>query len=109
MVLAGSADMLEAASMGLHVGQMTGVEDMKACFRAITEFPAKIMNLEGYGLKKGCKADMVILQAEDPIEALRLKPNRLFVIRHGKIIARSQPVQSELLLPGRPKLINFLR
>jgi len=67
------------------------------------------MGLEGYGLEKGCNADMVILQAADPIEALRLKPNRLFVIRRGKIIARSQPVQSELDLPGRPKLITFLK
>jgi cytosine deaminase len=50
---------------------------------------------------------MVILQAANPIEALRLKPNRLFVIRRGKIIARSQPLQSELDLPGRPKLENF--
>ena len=59
------------------------------------------------GLEKGCNADMVILQAADPIEALRLKPNRLFVIRRGKIIARSQPLKSELDLPGRPKLENF--
>ena len=95
--------------MGLHVGQMTGVEEMKSCFRAVTENPAKIMGLEGYGLEKGCKADMVILQASDPIEALRLKSNRLLVIRQGKIIARSKPVESELILPGRPKLINFLK
>ena len=95
--------------MGLHIGQMTGVDEMKSCFQAVTENPAKIMGLEGYGLEKGCKADMVILQATDTIEALRLKPNRLFVIRRGKIISRSQPVQSELDLPGRPKLINFLK
>ncbi len=88
---------------------MTGVEEMKSCFRAVTEFPAKIMGLEDYGLEKNCNADMVILQASDPIEALRLKSNRLFVIRRGKIIARSQTVQTELELPGRPKLINFLK
>ncbi len=103
----GSADMLEAASIGLHVAQMTGVDEMESCFSAVTEFPAKIMGLEGYGLEKGCNADMIILQAADPIEALRLRPNRLFVIRRGKIIAHSQPFQSELELPGRPKLINF--
>ena len=93
--------------MGLHLGQMTGIEEMKSCFRAVTEYPAKTMGLEGYGLEKGCNADMLILQAADPIEALRLKPTRLFVIRRGKIIARSQPLQSELDLPGRPKLVNF--
>ena len=104
----GSADMLEVASMGLHVAQMTGVEQMESCFRAVTEIPAAILGLEGYGLEKGCNADLVILQAADPVEALRLKANRLFVIRHGRIISSSAPVEAELNLPGRPKIQNYL-
>jgi len=104
----GSADMLEVASMGLHVAQMTGFEQMQACFHAITEAPAAILGLEGYGLEKGCKADLVILQAADPVEALRLKANRLFVIRRGRIISSSAPVEAELNLPGRPKTQNYL-
>jgi cytosine deaminase len=104
----GSADMLEVASMGLHVTQMTGVEQMKSCFRAVTEIPAAILGLEGYGLEKGCNADLVILQAADPVEALRLKSNRLFVIRRGNIISSSQPVEAKLDLPGRPKIQNYL-
>ena len=104
----GSADMLEVASMGLHVAQLTGVEQMKSCFRAITEIPAAILGLEGYGLEKGCNADLVILQAADPVEALRLKANRLFVIRRGRIISSSAPVEAELNLPGRPKIQNYL-
>ena len=104
----GSADMLEVASMGLHVAQLTGVEQMKSCFRAVTEIPAAILGLEGYGLEKGCNADLVILQAADPVEALRLKANRLFVIRRGRIISSSAPVQAKLNLPGRPKIQNYL-
>ena len=104
----GSADMLEVASMGLHVAQLTGVEQMKSCFRAITEIPAAILGLEGYGLEKGCNADLVILQAADPVEALRLKANRLFVIRRGRVISSSAPVEAELNLPGRPKIQNYL-
>ena len=104
----GSADMLEVASMGLHVAQMTGVEQMQACFHAITEVPAAILGLEGYGIEKGCNADLVILQAADPVEALRLKANRLFVIRRGRIISSSAPVEAELNLPGRPKIQNYL-
>ena len=104
----GSADMLEVASMGLHVAQLTGVEQMKSCFRAVTEIPAAILGLEGYGLEKGCNADLVILQAVDPVEALRLKANRLFVIRHGRIISSSTPVEAKLNLPGRPKTQNYL-
>jgi cytosine deaminase len=104
----GSADMLEVASMGLHVAQMTGVEQMKSCFRAVTEIPAAILGLESYGLEKGCNADLVILQAADPVEALRLKANRLFVIRRGRIISSSATVEAELNLPGRPKTQNYL-
>ena len=104
----GSADMLEVASMGLHLAQMTGVEQMKSCFRAVTEIPAAILGLENYGLEKGCNADLVILQAADPVEALRLKANRLFVIRRGRIISSSAPVEAKLNLPGRPKIQNYL-
>ena len=81
---------------------------MKSCFRAVTEIPAAILGLEGYGLEKGCNADLVILQAADPVEALRLKANRLFVIRHGSIISSSAPVEAKLNLPGRPKIQNYL-
>ncbi len=104
----GSADMLEVACMGLHVAQLTGVEQMKSCFSAVTEIPASILGLEDYGLEKGCNADLIILQAADPVEALRLKANRLFVIRRGKIISTSQPVEAKLDLPGRTKIQNYL-
>jgi cytosine deaminase len=57
-------------------------------------------------LEKGCKADIVILQAADPMEALRLKPNRLAVIKGGKVIARTAPRIGELFLDGRPKSID---
>src|SRR3546814_9797237 len=65
----GSHDMLEVAHMGLHVGQMTGVEEQKACFAAVTENGARVMHLGGYGLKAGCHADMVILQARDVLRS----------------------------------------
>jgi cytosine deaminase len=102
----GQADMLEVAAMGVHVAQMTSREAMAYCFDAVTANPAKTMHLEGYGIAKGCKADMVILQARDPIEAIRLKANRLAVIRRGKVIATAAERESALHLPGRPKAVN---
>src|SRR3546814_1383839 len=72
----GSHDMLEVAHMGLHVGQMTGVEEQKACFAAVTGNVSRVMQLDGYGLEPGCHADLVVLQAGDGLEALRLKPAR---------------------------------
>ena len=102
----GKADMLDVAHMGLHVGQLSSRLDMEWCFDAVTTNSAKIMGLEGYGLKKGCKANMVILQANDRIDAIRLRANRLSVIRAGKIISSSEPFVAELNLPNRPKKLN---
>ena len=57
----GSGDMLEVAHMGLHVGHMTGVDEMKAAYEAVTTRGAAVMGLDGYGLEPGCHADIVIL------------------------------------------------
>lgn len=98
----GSGDMLEVASMGLHVAQMTSQAAMRQCFEAVTTAPARLLHLEGYGMAPGCHADFVLLDATDPIEALRLRPPRLRVYRRGKCIAQSQPAVSQLHLSGRP-------
>lgn len=102
----GSGDMLEVGHMAIHVAQMAGIEDKRKIFDALTVNSAKTLGLEGYGLDKGCNADLVVLQAADPLEALRLKPNRLAVIRRGKVIARSAPRIGELFLDGRPQSID---
>ncbi|UYO01213.1 MAG: amidohydrolase family protein [Devosia sp.] len=102
----GSGDMLEVASMGLHVAQMTGRAAMRQCFDAVTTGPAKIMHLDGYGIAVGNKADMVVLQAADPIEAIRLRATRLKVIKSGKVIANSAPRRTSLSLAGRPEELD---
>ncbi|MFQ5775289.1 MAG: amidohydrolase family protein [Kiloniellaceae bacterium] len=103
----GSGDMLEVAHMGLHVAMMTGSEAMRACFRAVTENGARIMGLEGYGIAPGRHADLVVLQAGDPIEAIRLRATRLHVIRRGRVIAEAAPAAARLDLPGRPERVDF--
>jgi cytosine deaminase len=95
--------------MGVHVGQMTGLDAMRACFAAVTENPARILGLDGYGLAPGCYADMVVLQAADPIEAIRLKPARLHVVRRGKVVAETPAAVATLDLPGRPARVEFTR
>lgn len=102
----GKADMLDVALMGLHVGQLSSRADMEWCFDAVTVNSAAIMGLEGYGLNKGDKANMVLLQATDRIEAIRLRAHRLAVIRAGRVIARVDPLVTKLELPGRPLTVN---
>ncbi len=105
----GSHDMLEAAGMAVHVGQLTGVTEMQNCFAAVTENSAKIMNLENYGIAPGCNADLVVLQAANTIEAIRLRPNRLFVLRRGKVLAKAAPQVSAVTMGGGERVVDFTR
>ncbi len=98
----GSADMLEVAHMGLHVAQMTSQSAMRQCFDAVTINAARVLGLQGYGIEVGCHADFVLLQARDPIEAIRLRATRLKVFRRGRLLAASPPAAAELHLPQRP-------
>jgi len=98
----GSGDMLEVAHMGLHVAQMTSQAAMRQCFDAVTVNAARVMGLEAYGLEVGCHADFVLLQARDPIEALRLRATRLQVFKRGQLLAQTPASAAQLHLPGRP-------
>ena len=98
----GSGDMLEVASMGLHVAQMTSQAGMRACFDAVTVNNARILGLDDYGLEVGRSADFVLLQAGDAVEALRLRATRLLVVRRGQVLSRTAPTTAHLSLPGRP-------
>ncbi|MEM7173370.1 MAG: amidohydrolase family protein [Pseudomonadota bacterium] len=104
----GSHDMLEVAHMALHVGQMTGRAEMREIFACATHRSAQIMHLDGYGLEPGCHADFVVLQARDTIEAIRLRANRLWVIRRGDVIAQGPPREVTLSLGGEESKVDFL-
>jgi len=98
----GSGDMLEVAHMGLHVAQMTSQAAMRQCFAAVTVNAARVLGLENYGLAAGCHADFVLLQARDPVEAMRLRATRLKVFKRGRLLAESAPASTQLHLPARP-------
>ena len=96
----GSGDMPEVA-------QMTSQKGIRACFQAVTTNAAKVMHLQGYGLEMGCDASFVLLQARDPVEAIRLRANRLNVWRKGKLVAETAEVVARLQLAGRPNEVGF--
>jgi cytosine/creatinine deaminase len=103
----GSGDMLEVASMGLHIAQMTSQAGIRACFDAVTVNAAKILHLDGYGIAPGNRADFVLLQARDPVEAIRLRATRLAVYRAGRRIARTPRAVASLDIPERPAEVDW--
>lgn len=103
----GSHDMLEVASMGLHVGQMTGVDAIRACFDAVTANPARAMGLQDYGIAPGCRGDFVVLDAADPIDAIRTRAARRKVVRGGIVIAETPARRSTVTIGHETSEIGF--
>ncbi|TSE01781.1 amidohydrolase family protein [Mesorhizobium intechi] len=102
----GTADMLDVAFMGLHVAQMSSPADMARCFDMVTNVNAAIMGLDHLGLAVGKRASLVVLDAGNPIEALRLRAERICVIARGKVVAERTRQDTRLSIPGRPALVN---
>jgi cytosine deaminase len=102
----GTADMLDVAFMGLHVAQMSSPTDMQKCFDMVTGVNAAIMGLDHLGLAVGKRASLVVLDAGNAIEAVRLRPDRLCVIARGKVVAEREKRETRLAIAGRPEAVD---
>lgn len=102
----GTADMLDVAFMGMHVAQMSSPTDMRTCFDMVTKINAEIMGLDHLGLAVGKSASLVVLHAGNPIEAVRLRAERLCVVAKGKVVAEREKRDTTLSIKGRPATIN---
>lgn len=96
----GSADMLQVANITAHAAQMSLPSEIEKVYDMITMDAAKIRGLSDYGLAAGKKADLVVINAEDTRDAIRLAPERLYVIREGKIVAKTT-VNTELYISAK--------
>ncbi|MGH7918650.1 MAG: cytosine deaminase [Candidatus Dormibacteraceae bacterium] len=92
----GIGDPLQAAFVLAHFGQMTGREEIAGLLRMITTDPARVLSLEGYGLREGGPASLVAYGVPTEFDAVRLIPRRQLVLRRGRIVARSETRQTVL-------------
>lgn len=93
----GTGNMLQPAHMAVHVCQMTGRDEVTACFDMVTENAARTLNIENcYGLEVGKPADFIIIDAKDKWDAIRTMAQTLLVVKSGQIIARNTPSAYEL-------------
>jgi cytosine deaminase len=74
---------------------------------AVTETPARILGLRDYGIAPGRYADLVLLDAGGPVEAIRLRAGRRLVLRRGQVVSEAPPARASLHLPGRPDSVDF--
>ena len=91
----GTGNMLDVASMAVHVCQMTGASEIDACYDMVTGNGAKTLHLEeDYGIEVGKPANLIVLDADDRTDAIRRRAIVRFVISQGKLLAETQPPQT---------------
>jgi cytosine deaminase len=103
--------MLQAANLLLHTAHLSGYDQITQLFDMITVNAAKVMGCEEqeYGIVEGNTADLIILNADDEMDAIRLVPECLWVIRRGKVIASTTPARSRVDLGGTSEVVDFKR
>ncbi len=100
----GRGDMIQAASLVLHVCQMSGTAEIDSCFDMVTWRSAKTMALDDYGVRPGAQADLIVFDAMSKAEVLRLNPARTHVFKRGRLVAETEPARSSVL--GAPVTFN---
>jgi cytosine deaminase len=90
----GKPDQLEVGLMMAHNAQLTLPHELEQVFDMITVNAARAARLDDYGIAPGCLADLVVVETKNIHDALRIQPPRLFVVKAGRIVARSTLIQT---------------
>jgi cytosine deaminase len=86
----GRMDPLEVALITAHAAQLASPQEIRAAFDMPRYHAARMLHLEPYGVMVGAPANLMILDAAAPVEALRRQPPRRYVIRAGQILAETR-------------------
>lgn len=86
----GRCDQLEVAWVMAHTAQLVFPRDIEVALDMVTTNAARVMSLTDYGLAVGKRADLIVLDAPNAKEAIRLQADRLWVIRKGRVVAETK-------------------
>lgn len=88
----GTGNLLAVAEMAVHVCQMTGFEEINACFDMVTISGARTLGIQNdYGLSVGKPANLIVLDAHSPYEAILERATVETVVSKGKILVETTP------------------
>jgi cytosine deaminase len=88
----GSGDMLERAMHVAYRSTFRRDADIELALEAATYGGARALGLATYGLTAGAPADLVVVDARTPAEAVVTRPARDLVLKAGRAVARSGAV-----------------
>ncbi|MEZ9631293.1 cytosine deaminase [Vibrio breoganii] len=105
----GTANMLQVLHMGLHVTQVMGYDQINHSLDLISTNSAKALNIqELYGIEEGKPGSLLILPAENGFDAVRRQVPVRYSVRHGQVIAETQPAQTSIHL-DKEETVTFKR
>jgi cytosine deaminase len=105
----GVGDPIQACFVMVHYGHMSGYHEFRTLLEMVTTRAAACFGLSDYGLAEGKRADLVVFAAPTPMDVIRTLSPRLAVISGGRLVARTTPARTEVLLGGRAEPVTFLR
>lgn len=85
----GSGDMLDRVMHLAYRSTFRRDEDIELALGTATTGAARILGIDNYGLHPGAPADLVVVDAGSPAEAVVVRPSRTFVLKAGRVVARS--------------------
>lgn len=104
----GKGNMIAAANLLAHTAHMNGHDQITMLMDMITTKSAKTMLInDTYGIEEGKPADIIILDARNDAEAVRLTSECLYVIRKGKVICKTEPSIRTLKIGSSSELVDF--
>ena len=87
----GDCSLIRQANLFANIGHVGSTSDTRECLNMVTRRSARLLNLKGYGVEVGCSADLVVLDAEAPEQAIAEVAPVLFAMKRGRITASRQP------------------
>ncbi len=80
----GDCSLLRMANLQANVCQISHQHRLRECFNMLTERSARLMNLADYGIKVGNPADLVVVDATTPEQAVQEIYPPLAVFKRGR-------------------------
>jgi cytosine deaminase len=89
----GDCSLLRIANLQANVLQVSHKERLAECFRMLTDRSARLLNHADYGIRVGNPADLVVLDAESPVEAVAEIREPIAVWKRGRRTATRHPTE----------------
>src|SRR5262245_3741926 len=93
----GDCSLIRMANLYANVLQLDRPAQLRECFRMLTDRSARLLNIEDYGLSPGRPADVVVIDAQTPEQAIAEISQPVAAFKGGRqTVARALP---QLLRP----------